>query len=69
MSDGKIYPPWDTATVDALNRWQQRGDVHPFTCNNGGAVLIASSDGWHCPLCAYRQGWAWALMAKASPAA
>lgn len=68
MSDGRIRPPWDQATVDGLNRWQARRDFHPFTCGNGdGGELVAQADGWHCPLCDYRQDWAWGFMATYSP--
>ncbi len=30
----RILPPWDQATVDALNRYQRAGNFHPFTCGN-----------------------------------
>lgn len=28
----KTTPPWDAATVEALNRTQQNPAFHPFTC-------------------------------------
>lgn len=28
----QIKAPWTDEQVAALNRWQQRGNVHPFTC-------------------------------------
>lgn len=66
MSDGKIRPPWDPATVEALNRWQANSWVHPFTCECG-AVLEATSAGWVCLACDYRQDWAWAVMTTEGP--
>ena len=64
-----VRAPWTNEQVDALNRFQREGRMHPFTCggeHTGGApVLIASHDGWHCPhaYCTYRQDWAHAFMA------
>lgn len=57
-----IFPPWTDEQVAALNDWQTRGTVHPFTCAKGHAnnVLVARADGWHCPMvdCDYMQTWA-----------
>lgn len=72
QSPGKIYTPWDVPTVTALNRYQREGQFHPFTCGNGqsgqhvgGVSLIATPDGWRCPMghCDYTQNWAWSFMA------
>jgi hypothetical protein len=71
----KIYAPWDDATVQALNHYQEHGSFHPFTCGHGAAAsrrhaggvsLVATPDGWHCPHgdCNYTQGWAWTFMAR-----
>ncbi|MER6350603.1 hypothetical protein ABT186_01805 [Streptomyces sp. NPDC001634] len=66
---GKIYAPWTPEQVSALNRFQQRGGMHPFTCGKDHhsvrVVLMAHRDGWHCsdPECGYRQDWAHAFMA------
>lgn len=59
----KIYAPFTLEQVVALNRWQIRGNVHPFTCPtraaDGTAVdLVAEAEGWRCPACDYRQNWA-----------
>ncbi|NUR03417.1 MAG: hypothetical protein HOY79_44945 [Streptomyces sp.] len=68
MTD-KIYAPWTPEQVEALNRFQQYGGMHPFTCGNDhssmNVVLMAHQDGWHCsaPACHYRQDWAHAFMA------
>jgi hypothetical protein len=65
-----IEAPWTDDQVKGLNRWQQAGHVHEFTCPNdheGLRVLIAQKDGWHCPSCAYTQTWAWAEMLNKPP--
>lgn len=57
MSD--VLAPWDDATVLALNASQRYG--HGFTCaEHTSVLLIASRDGWFCPVdtCQYRQWWA-----------
>ena len=62
MSD-RIHAPFTAAQVEALNRFQQEGTFHPFTCFNHH-TLVATADGWRCPECpSYRQGWAHAFMA------
>jgi hypothetical protein len=69
-----ILAPFTRRQVEALNRWQRTPWVHPFTCANRGAsghreyaeahgwdtegILTATRDGWLCPVCGYRQGWA-----------
>lgn len=57
-----VRAPWSSDQVDALNRFQRRGDVHEFTCpeDHGGAdrTLVATKTGWICPHCAYVQDWA-----------
>ena len=58
--------PWTPDQVDALNEYQRAGWFHPYTCakrdehpGNEG-VLIATPDGWVCPVesCDYTQTWA-----------
>jgi hypothetical protein len=65
-----IRAPWSSEQVDALNRFQRRGDVHEFTCpeDHGGSdrTLIATKEGWLCPHCAYRQDWAHPAMIAAA---
>lgn len=60
-----ITAPWTPAQVDALNKFQRAGFVHPFTCANdhdGDRTLLATRSGWICPHCGYTQGWAHAVM-------
>lgn len=62
------YAPWTLEQVDALNAWQARGDLHPFTCPADGnygstphsdrRVLLATETGWVCEMCPYTQRWA-----------
>ncbi|MCI3277594.1 hypothetical protein [Streptomyces cylindrosporus] len=68
-----IRAPWTSEQVDALNAFQERGGMHPFTCGGehtpGSPVLVAREDGWHCsdPYdegCGFTQDWAHAFMAN-----
>ena len=73
MMMSKITAPWDTKTVDALNRWQRAGFVHEFTCRNehpgADRALVATVNGWICPHCTYTQDWAhdFMLIAPVNP--
>jgi hypothetical protein len=64
-----IRAPWTPEQVAALNAFQQRGGMHPFTCGGehsfSSPTLVAHPDGWHCPAepCTYQQDWAHAFMA------
>jgi len=65
-----VEAPWTDEQVDALNRWQQCGHVHEFTCPNhhkASRVLEAKNDGWHCPGCTYTQTWAHVMMTREPP--
>lgn len=66
-----IRAPWTAEQVAALNRWQKAGNVHEFTCpnNHRDRVLVAHEDGFHCPVCDYRQSWAHAVMLNEPPKA
>lgn len=69
--------PFTKEQVDALNRWQQDGSHHPFTCGSGRrtdekhldgqGILVATPTGWGCPFCDYRQDWAHEFMMEPSP--
>lgn len=74
MAVGDLVPPWDDATVAALNDFQRNGRMHPFTCPNRGdgnhrrdsrdlGLLEATANGWRCPDCDYTQQWAHPFMA------
>ena len=63
-----IEAPWTDEQVDKLNRYQQLGNFHEFTCLNShgdlSRTLIATRDGWICPNCDYKQTWAHSAMLK-----
>ena len=66
-SPDKVVVPFSAAEVDALNRFQRCGFVHPFTCANsheGDRDLVATRAGWICCHCDYRQDWAHRAMLK-----
>ena len=58
--------------VESLNEYQKSCVMHPFTCGSGNrcdenhldgeGLLMATSDGWICPYCSYRQDWAHQFM-------
>lgn len=66
--------PWSQEFVDELNKHQDNLYVHPYTCGNRNThdhqeyfvsnnkrdvgVLIATVNGWVCPVCGYTQDWA-----------
>lgn len=66
--------PWTKEQVDALNRYQEKGMFHPFTCGSGNrtdekhldgeGILLATVNGWMCPYCDYKQDWAHEFMFK-----
>jgi hypothetical protein len=66
-----VAAPWTDEQVANLNRYQRAGVFHPFTCGrrdehrDNPGVLVAETDGWHCPAagCTYRQEWAHPFMA------
>lgn len=74
-----IKAPFSLGHVVALNRYQRDGRFHPFTCGNdrGNAAhreyqrqhggdfgqLVATTEGWVCPVCDYTQDWAHASVA------
>jgi hypothetical protein len=78
---GHLTKPFTASEVMELNRYQNSG-WHPFTCGNdrgneahrkyqreyGGdwGQLIATPDGWICPVCSYTQPWAHPMMANGS---
>jgi hypothetical protein len=59
-----IRAPWTAEQVDALNRRQADGALHPYTCEHwhGDPAerrnLVATTRGWICRYCDYTQTWA-----------
>jgi len=80
----KTFAPWTPDEVAGLNAWQSDPRVHPFTCGgdrmdeahrayqaaHGGdfGQLVATPEGWTCPVCDYRQTWAHSFMTQEQPA-
>ena len=64
IPEGAIVAPFTPEQVAGLNNYQNRGELHPFTCRCG-RNLLATVTGWVCdgPGCDYTQNWAWAWMA------
>jgi phosphoglucomutase len=78
----RIDAPFSDEQVAALNHYQRQGFFHPFTCGEDDAehveyaeanrdrhvgLLVASRDGWHCPVCQYTQTWAHRFMTQPQP--
>ena len=73
MSD--IKSPFTKEEVDKLNKFQNSGEFHPFTCDRVSqkcetktskkeGILIATEMGWICPCGEYKQYWAHDFMIK-----
>ena len=64
-----IKAPFTDEQVKNLNIYQKAGRFHPFTCANRDEnhehddVLVATNEGWICPICGYKQDWAHKFMA------
>lgn len=66
-----VLAPFTPVQVELLNTYQRLGIVHPFTCaarllhQQDEGILVADTDGWHCPVedCRYTQNWAHWFMA------
>lgn len=55
-----IYAPWTEDQVKLLERWQNVGFVHEYSCIKNTkrcGKLIPTVSGWICPYCDYRQNW------------
>jgi hypothetical protein len=72
----EIRAPFTPEQVEALNRYQQGGWMHPFTCGRcrdrlgGGPYqrsLVATEAGWVCETCDYTQDWAHPFMVEGPP--
>lgn len=65
----RVEAPFDDQQVENLNRYQQFGLFHGFTCgrdHDDPRHLVATPAGWVCPKegCEYTQTWAHEGMAK-----
>jgi len=74
----KVEAPWSAEVVRGLNDYQRSGRFHPYSCPRRGdgkhrtttvdlGALVATTDGWMCPDCDYRQLWAHAWTAVSKP--
>lgn len=74
MTEQQSRAPWSPDEVESLNGYQAAGVMHPFTCPRRGdgehgyasgdlGGLHATTDGWACWFCEYRQTWAHPWMA------
>lgn len=65
--DDKLRTPFTAEQVEQLNKFQDSGLYHPFTCGNSSRHrnLVATADGWICLDCDYKQHWAHGFMADA----
>lgn len=77
--------PWTAEQVEALNYYQADRRFHAFTCGGSRGdeahqryalehgedmgQLIATQDGWVCPVCDYTQDWVHDFMAAPRKAA
>lgn len=73
--------PWTDEEVKRLNQFQASPETFALKCDcyrddeahqtyaeqHGGVPgqLIAVQEGWHCPVCSYKQDWAHPIMLKA----
>jgi hypothetical protein len=77
MEENKNTPLWSNEEVDSLNKYQNGGHFHPFTCcgpseikecerisGKSEGLLIATENGWVCPCGKYTQNWAHGFMLK-----
>ena len=52
----KVYAPWTLLQIEALEKWQEDGTKHPYTCECG-ELLVPFTKGWYCDRCGMRQDW------------
>jgi len=70
MTLSRIDAPFTDSQVEALNRFQARPNVHPFTCPGDRSdcaarrELIATPEGWVCQCGRYTQDWAHGVMVE-----
>jgi len=67
-----INAPFTIEQVERLNYFQRANIFHPYTCGSGNrtdanhldseGLLVATTAGWICPYCDYKQNWCSAFM-------
>lgn len=69
MGQGSFEKKFTADEVLALDKYQRKGEMHPYTCPNRGdgdhrenavdlGALVPTVRGWICPYCDYTQNWA-----------
>ena len=65
-----IHAPFTTEEAQNINRFNNSGAMHPFTCarehlTQGLSLVAVAGQGWVCPSarCDYTQDWAYGFMA------
>jgi hypothetical protein len=65
-----ITAPWSDEQVENINRFQNAGAFHPFTCNcphpERNYKLKATNEGLRCTDCGWDQRWVHVFMADGS---
>lgn len=57
--DNILQAPWSLEEVSKLNNYQWCGKYHQYTCKDSWhRPLIATTEGWICLDCSYKQHWA-----------
>ena len=59
----QLTAPFTPQLVAELNEYQRQAEIlghHPYTCvTHSDLSLIATTEGWICLQCDYKQTWAW----------
>jgi hypothetical protein len=53
-----VRAPWTDEQVEMLDKWQDDGTKHPYTCICGES-LTPYNEGWICEYCGHKQDWCW----------
>ncbi len=51
-----VYAPFDDEQVALMNRYQNSGDFHPYTCCDH-QTMVMTREGLTCPKCQTVQNW------------
>jgi len=68
---GKVYAPFEPEQIQNLEKWQNSGYLHPFTCpHHSNNVLKVYRNALYCDAtdCEYEQHWVHRMMVEPTPA-